>query len=118
MLSWMNILRAMPKKVPASLIAVALILSLTIAAVWVRERDPERNTLGVIASTQYALRDVPETRMPENQQRIQDCDRWTGMNLIERRSSYRTDPDRWTRCLCKEEDCAFDLLYVTGELSR
>ena len=115
----MSILRAMPKKMPASLIVVMVIISLSIVVVWVGKRDPGPNAAGLMAGNQYdAFRDVPENTIPENQQRIQDCDRWTDMNLREKRGRYRADPERWAKCLCEGEGCKFDRLYITGKVSR
>jgi hypothetical protein len=109
----------MAKRIPVSLIVVTLIISLAIIMRWVRERGPEPNRVHIVASNSTdALRGAPESPIREKQHQINDCDAWAGMSFKEKNRNYRVDPERWARCLCDDESCELDRIYLTGRVSR
>lgn len=97
----------MVKRIPISLIVVALIISLSLVVTWISERGSESNHAGVVAG---------KTRV--KQQPIKDCDGWAGMNAKEKKRYYRADPGRWARCLHEQESSELDRVYITGKVSR
>ena len=88
----------MAKRIPVSLILAALIITLPLVVSWVRERGPSPRIMA--------------------QWQIKDCDRWTAMNVKEKKRNYRADPGRWVRCLYGEQDSELDRVYITGKVSR
>jgi hypothetical protein len=107
------------KRMPATVIAVTLMISLAILVSWIDERDREANGALIVASDRTdALSGVPQNKMREKEQQLGDCDEWAGMRLMEKRKNYRADPERWASCLCKGAGCEFDRLYITGRVSR
>jgi hypothetical protein len=91
--------RGLHKKIPLSLIVVALFISLSIFLKWNHGRGPGADQAQIVASD--------------------DCDQWASMNVKQKKSTYKTDPKRWSQCLCEDGDgCRLDRLYITGKVSR
>ncbi|HME46424.1 MAG TPA: hypothetical protein VKF36_25295 [Syntrophorhabdales bacterium] len=107
----------MQKRIPVSIMVVVLIISLAIFVRWMGERNGSRSQI-VASSHADVLRGALGNNVGKKEHQIDDCDAWAGMNVKEKKRNYRANPKRWTRCLCEEEGCELDRLYITGKLSR
>jgi hypothetical protein len=106
------------KRMPVAVIVVLLIISLFVVMRWIDERDAKGKGTRIVASNRTdALRGAPEHPM-RGMEQIDDCDAWAGMSFGEKKRNYRVDPERWARCLCDDESCELDRLYLTGRVSR